>query len=136
MLRHEWELISTAEDLLAGVGRKIEHHKTRLAVWEEKKEKTLDEIKARGLQIDEGPLGPNSPGTASNDPYRGPRVTIDNTLANHMAAISGKINSHRRKLSSYQAWRDILKTQGKASFKLHHEDWIFFHGELPEEDKE
>ena len=138
MLRDQWELSSTAEELLNGAERKVKHHSERLEVWQQKKHEKLAEIKDKGLQIDEGPLGASYqdyPGTASNDPYRGPKVTIDNTLATHMSAISGKINTHRRKLSSYQAWRDILKAQGKTSFKLHHEDWLYFFGELPEEDK-
>ena len=136
MLRHEWELTAKADELLSGAEKKTEYHKQRLAFWESRKAEVMTQIKETGLQVDEGPLGLQSPGSASNDPYRGPRVTIDNTLSAHVSACAEKVNWHRRMLSRYEAWREILKTQGGASFKLHHDDWIFFFGTLPEsEDK-
>ena len=136
MLRHEWELTAKADELLSGAEKKIQYHTERLAFWEGRKATTLTQIRETGLQVDEGPLGLHSPGSASNDPYRGPRVTIDNTLSAHISACAAKVNWHRRMLSRYEAWREILKTQGGASFKLHHDDWIFFFGTLPEsEDK-
>jgi hypothetical protein len=139
MKRDEWELNYTADVILKATKTKIAFHESRVVVWKKTQDNVKKEIKESGIKIDEGPeiqeMGnsPYSRVSAGVSYPRGPQIRIRDDLNEHLQRTTQKIREHREKTRQYTAWEAILESQGKASFKLNHDDWIFFFGDIPQE---
>lgn len=126
MQRNKWEFPYTADKLLAAAEKKYVFHSGRLAVWQRAQDDTKAKIQAEGLQIDEGV---DILEASYSNRRQGPGVRIDDKLLSHLNEATTKIAEHKAKVKDYEAWIDILKSQGQASFALDHDDWLFFFSE-------
>lgn len=124
MQRTEWNFPYTADVLLEAAKRKIAHHKSRLAFWERKKGETMGKIKESGIEIDESLAEDDF--KLSNSYRRGPTVQINNELLRDLEECVTKIKEHKSKTEGYLAWAEVLGSQGKASFPLNQDDWLYF----------
>ncbi len=122
MKRHEWEFPYTADKLLAVATTKHGFHQGRLEWWTTKKADVLTQIKAEGLEIDESvALGYSNSG-------RNTSVNVRVDLLRDLNECVGKVTEHGGKVKDYDAWIQVLGSQGQSSFALHQEDWLFFFG--------
>lgn len=123
MNRSKWEFPYAADKLLDAARAKHQHHTVRLKWWEDKKAETMEKVKAEGLEFDESLADKLS--SAYN---RQTTVQIREDLLRDLQECVGKIREHRDKTNDYDAWMQVLASQGSAAFVLHQEDWLFFFG--------
>ena len=123
MKRTSWEFPYTADKLLDAAKAKYDHHSVRLKWWEDKKAQVIETVKAEGIEIDESLAD-----IISNSYHRGPSVQIRTDLVRDVQECVSKIQEHRAKIEDYDAWMQVLSSQGQASFNLNHDDWLFFFG--------
>lgn len=122
MNRNEWEFSYQADKLLQAALSKQAHHVDRLKWWETQKASVMDKIKAEGIEIDE------SLSNFTSNAYRQPTVHVRNDLLTDMQECVSKVAEHRAKVAEYDAWGQVLSSQGQSALKLHHDDWHFFFG--------
>lgn len=123
MGRATWEFPYTADKLATAADVKRTHHTDRLKWWEDKKVEVLKTIKAEGIEIDES-LAEGY----SNSGNRGATVQVRTDLLNDVNECNTKIREHRAKVAGYDAWVQVLRSQGQSSFNLIQEDWLYFFG--------
>ena len=123
MQRHQWTFSYPADTLLKAATTKHEFHDQRLGWWTTKKSEVLDKIRAEGLEIDESvAVG------YSNKSGRETSVNVRIDLLRDMNECAQKIVEHTAKVKDYDAWIQVLTSQGQTYFSLHQEDWLFFFG--------
>lgn len=122
MNRNGWEFSYTADKLLQAALTKQAHHADRLVWWESQKASVMERIKAEGIEIDE------SLSNFASNAYRNPTVSVRNDLLADMQECVTKVVEHRAKVAEYEAWGQVLSSQGQAALNLHHDDWHFFFG--------
>lgn len=127
MNRDEWKFPYTADKLLQASADKKSFHEGRLAWWENKRKEVEATIKSEGIEIDESVAAGIGTYT-SNTIHRGAQVSIRNDLVRDLQECVGKTAEHREKIKQYDAWGQVLASQGQASFDLHQDDWLFFFG--------
>lgn len=128
MNRDDWKFPYTADKLLAAATDKKAFHEGRLTWWEGKRKEVEATIRSEGIEIDES-VAANFGGTYSNAGLgRGAQVNIRNDLVRDLQECVGKTSEHREKVKQYDAWAQVLASQGQASFDLHQDDWLFFFG--------
>lgn len=128
-----WKFPYLADKLLAASIVKQDYHKDRLKWWLDKQDEIKEKIKSEGIEIDESlavDFVKDRTGSASNNfsNYRGPVASIRNDLLNDLGECVSKSNEHRGKMRDYNAWEQVLSSQGSASFDLYQDDWLFFFG--------
>lgn len=123
MHRTNWIFPYTADKLLAAADAKLKHHSERLAWWEAKKAEVIETVKAEGIEVDESLAN-----VVSNSYERGATVQVRNDLVRDLRECVGKIQQHRAQVADYDAWMQVLASQGQSNFNLHHDDWLFFFG--------
>lgn len=122
MNREAWEFPYTADKLLEAATVKSAFHTERLAWWEDKKKEVMDKIRAEGLEIDESvALGYSNSGRHTS-------VSVRNDLLTDLNECAQKTVEHKSKLQDYDAWMQVLASQGSAMFALHQGDWLYFFG--------
>jgi hypothetical protein len=122
MKRNQWEFPYTADKLLDAAKTKSAFHSERLTWWEDKNKHVMETIKAEGLEIDESvALGYSNSGRHTS-------VQVRNDLLRDLNECTQKTEEHKGKLKDYDAWIEVLASQGQSSFTLHQEDWLFFFG--------
>lgn len=124
MKRREWQFPYTADKLLAAATEKHLYHGTRATWWEGKKAETLTKIKAEGLEIDESVAAGYSNKTFSREAT----VSVRDDLLRDLQECVQKMHEHREKISHYDAWVQVLASQGSATLMVDQEDWLFFFG--------
>lgn len=125
MNRDKWTFPYPADKLLEAATTKKAFHEQRLQWWTDKRKEVEDKIKAEGIEIDDTiaeQVGKFSTG------YRGPQVQIRNDLVKDLEECVQKINEHRAHIKGYDAWMQVLASQGQATFMLNQDDWLFFFG--------
>lgn len=125
MKRSNWTFSYPASKVLEAAKGKHDYHTGRLKWWETQKDAVLAKIKAEGIEIDESVGGELA--KFSNN-YRQESVNIRTDLLTDMRECQGKIIEHRTKVADYDAWMQVLSTQGESSCALDQEDWLFFFG--------
>ena len=123
MQRHEWKFTYPADVLVKACDEKIAFHNERLSVWQTQLEKTEEELKQRGITIDRSAVASSLSKTG-----RAPMVMIDVELQRDLSECVAKEQHHKGMISQYDAWKQVLNSQGAATFSLHHDDWLFFFG--------
>ena len=122
MNRNSWKFSYTADKLLDAANAKTSFHEGRLSWWAKKKEEVLSSIRSEGLEIDESvALGYTNSG-------RNTSVNIRNDLLKDLNECVSKITEHTGKLKEYNAWIQVLHSQGQAALDLNQDDWLFFFG--------
>lgn len=126
MNRNQWRFAYTADKLLAAAKTKRDWHTSRLNWWSAKNLETEKKIREEGLEIDRS-VAHGQVSTVSNS-YRQPAVQIKNDLLTDFHETQSKVLEHQGKIKDYDAWVQVLETQGQASFDLQQDDWLFFFG--------
>jgi hypothetical protein len=126
MIRDEWVFPYTADKLLEAARAKSEFHTGRKEWWTKKRAEVEQQIKTDGIKIDTSVA--EQVGKSYTNMDRNASVTVDNRLVKDFQETVGKIEEHRNKVSQYDAWIEVLQSQGQTSFALHQDDWLFFFG--------
>jgi len=127
MNRDEWKFPYTADKLLEAATAKKTFHEGRLTWWQDKQKEVESTIKSEGIEIDESVAAGIGTYT-STSLHRGAQVSIRHDLVRDLQECVGKVSEHREKIKGYDAWAQVLASQGQSSFDLHQEDWLFFFG--------
>lgn len=126
MNRSNWTFPYPADKLLDAAMAKKVFHEGRLDWWTDKRKSVEDTIRSEGIEIDESVAAVLS--GYSNTSMRGPQVTIRNDLVRDLQECVAKTQEHQSKIKDYDAWTQVLASQGQASFDLYQDDWLFFFG--------
>src|SRR6266852_1780280 len=117
MNRNSWKFTYAADKLLDAANKKRDWHESRLNWWTEAKEKVMKEIKEEGLEIDESvAMGYSNSG-------RNASVNVRTDLMRDLNECVAKIAEHKAKRQDYDAWIQVLSSQGQSSLELHQDDW-------------
>lgn len=127
MNRDEWKFAYTAEKLLEAATAKKTFHEGRLTWWTDKQKEVEATIRSEGIEIDES-VAIGTSNYANSFTGRGANVTIRNDLVRDLQECVSKAQEHREKVRGYDAWIQVLASQGRAAFDLHQDDWLFFFG--------
>lgn len=127
MNRKTWNFPYPADKLLEAATAKVDFHKARLAWWTEKKESVLGQIRAEGIEIDESVAAGQGYGKSY---ARDEQVSIRNDLLRDLNECVAKVREHSEKIGDYDAWMQVLSSQGQSMFDLHQDDWLFFFGRI------
>lgn len=131
MKRDEWVFSYTADKVFAAAQEKKDFHSERLAWWDKKRTEVEGLIRSEGIEIDESAAGSRY-GSGDNNVntwLRGAQVTIRTDLVRDLQECVDKTRGHREKIKEYDAWIQVLASQGSArTLSLGHDDWIFFFG--------
>jgi hypothetical protein len=127
MNRNEWNFPYTADKLLTAATDKKAFHEGRLTWWEGKRKEVEATIRSEGIEIDESVAAGFST-YANSTAHRGAQVNIRTDLVRDLQECVGKNTEHREKIKQYDAWTQVLASQGQATFDLHQDDWLFFFG--------
>lgn len=120
--RQSWEFPYTADVLLEAATAKVTHHNARLKFWTDKKAEVIASIKSEGIEIDE-----TLSDLTSNSTYaRNSTVQVRNDLVRDLQECVERTRAHQTHIAAYAAWTEVLASQGKASFPLNQDDWLFF----------
>jgi hypothetical protein len=128
MNRSNWKFSYTADILCTAATAKREFHSERHKWWSDKRDETKERIKSEGIEIDESVAANQLAGSYSNSAFRGPSVSIRNDLVTDLNECVAKVAEHHAKIKDYDAWIQVLESQGKATLDLQHDDWLFFFG--------
>lgn len=125
MNRTSWKFTYTADKLFGAADSKKSWHMERLKWWSDKRKEVEGVIRAEGIEIDESVAA--GLGTYANA-VRGPQVSIRNDLVKDLSECVMKTTEHEGKCREYDAWMQVLASQGQASLDLNQDDWLFFFG--------
>ncbi len=125
MNRDEWKFSYTADRLLEAAMGKKEFHLGRLDWWSKKQKEVEGTIRSEGIEIDESVA---SAITNYSTAHRGAQVNIRGDLVRDLQECVVKVSEHREHIKNYDAWAQVLSSQGSSSFDLHQDDWLFFFG--------
>lgn len=126
MKRDEWEFPYSANSLNEAAVKKALYHSERQNWWSAKKSQVLDLIRSEGITIDESLAGTDV-GKLSNY-TRLPNVTIKEDLRRDLDECIQKEKEHRNKVEGYNAWMEVLSSQGSTMLPLNQDDWLYFFG--------
>jgi hypothetical protein len=126
MNRGLWEFEYTASRLAEAATAQREYRKSRVAVWEGKKEEVMRKIKDSGLTVHEGVAAQLS--GYSNSVRGGAAVMVDPTLQTDLSECVSKIQEHQKAATEYDGWIQMLSANPEARLKLKYHDWMFFFG--------
>lgn len=124
MNRDNWRFAYTADKVLLAALEKKVHSENRLKWWADKREEIIAKVKAEGIEIDES-LADLS---LSNSYGRQPSARIRNDLVADLSECVQKTMEHRKKIEDYDAWVQVLESQGQSTLQLDQDDWLFFFG--------
>jgi hypothetical protein len=128
MNRASWKFTYTADKLLDAATAKKNFHTSRLDWWTGKRKETEALIRSEGIEIDESVAANLGSLNSYSNSGRGPSVSIRNDLVRDLTECVSKTNEHEGKIKDYDAWIQVLASQGQASLDLQQDDWLFFFG--------
>ena len=99
--RDHWEFPFTVSEVVVGVRKRIEHHKSRLAWWESELEQAEAGLKDKGFQYRE----------RRNSMNRELVVVGDADLANRAKQCNDSVGRHRLKIEEFETWKRVLSAQ-------------------------
>src|SRR6266478_6038948 len=127
MNRNSWKFTYNADKLLLAAETKINWHEGRLKWWKDKREEIKGTIRSEGIEIDES-VAAAEEGYKFSSAQRGASVSIRNDLVSDLNECVNKVKEHQSKVRDYDAWRQVLASQGQVSLELQQDDWLFFFG--------
>lgn len=129
MQRNEWAFDYIASKLAEAAATKREHHKQRLAWWNEQKDAVMAEVKESGIEVCESlALAYSNTSAGIGQQVIGPQVMVRNDLQRKLTECHGKLKEHDAKAREYDGWHQVLTANPEARLKLHHDDWLYFFG--------
>jgi len=126
MNRDKWTFPYTADKLLEAATNKKAFHEGRLQWWADKRKEVEAKIRSEGIEIDDTLADVVS--NKFSGGYREPQVQIRNDLVKDLEECVTKAREHQLKIRDYDAWIQVLASQGQATFPLNQDDWLFFFG--------
>ena len=126
--RGVWKFQYPADKLLAAATTKKNWHEGRLQWWIKKRDEMKEKIKEEGIEIDESVAFGTEHYLSNKSSYRGASVNIRADLVTDLTECVSKVAEHQGKIKDYDAWTQVLASQGQASFDLYQDDWLFFFG--------
>lgn len=128
MNRIGWKFSYTADKLLAAALIKKDWHEGRLKWWAAKRDEVKETIKAEGIEVDESVAFGTDAFYSHKSGHRGASVSIRNDLVKDLTECVQKAAEHQSKVKDYDAWIQVLGSQGQTTFDLNQDDWLFFFG--------
>jgi len=128
MNRNLWKFSYTAEKLLIASHSKKNWHESRLNWWAKKRDEVKETIKSDGIEIDESVAFGSTAYVSNKSAHRDSSVSIRNDLVKDLTECVQKVSEHQNKIKDYDAWIQVLESQGQTSLELHQDDWLFFFG--------
>jgi hypothetical protein len=128
MNRNQWKFAYTADHLLVAAKTKKTWHEGRVNWWTKKRDEIKEKIKSEGIEIDESVAFGTEGYLSNKSNYRGASVSIRNDLVQDLNECVNKVSEHQTKVKEYDAWVQVLESQGKVSLDLNQDDWLFFFG--------
>lgn len=126
--RSQWKFTYPADKLLVAATTKRDWHEGRLKWWATKRDEMKEKIKAEGIEIDESVAYGTENYLSNKSAHRGASVSIRNDLVVDLTECVSKVSEHQFKIKDYDAWTQVLASQGSGSFDLYQDDWLFFFG--------
>ncbi len=114
--------------LLAAAQTKKGWHEGRLKWWGDKRDEIKEKIRSEGIEIDESVAFGSENYMNNKSTHRGASVSIRNDLVQDLNECVNKVSEHQNKIKDYDAWEQVLASQGQATFDLYQDDWLFFFG--------
>jgi histidinol-phosphate/aromatic aminotransferase/cobyric acid decarboxylase-like protein len=130
MLRDEWKFTYTAAELATAAAAQRNFRAERVAVWTQKFESVMADIRSKGLEVETSQAQHLSASTAKyigTNSMRGTRIKVDSGLQRDLDECEEKIAEHTRLRNEYAAWVQVLEGR-QMSLELDHQDWIYFFG--------
>lgn len=128
MNRVSWKFSYTADKLLGAADTKKTWHEGRLKWWADKRDETETKIRSEGLEIDKSVAFGTEAYLSNKSTHRGASIQINNDLLRDFSECQQKVAEHQGKIKDYDAWCQVLTSQGQATFDLNQDDWLFFFG--------
>lgn len=128
MNRSAWKFSYTADKLCDAATTKKSWHGERLDWWAKKRDETEAKIRTEGLEIDKSVAFGTENYLSNKSMHRQPSVQINNDLLADFSECQQKVAEHQGKIKDYDAWCQVLASQGQATFDLNQDDWLFFFG--------
>src|SRR5438477_2924421 len=116
--RNAWKFQYTADKLLSAAETKLSWHEGRLGFWAGKQSEVKDKIRGEGIEINESVAFGDAGYTAISNSGRGASVSIKHVLVNDLNECTNKMVEHRAKNKDYDAWPEVVRTQGQLALKL------------------
>lgn len=118
--RTHWAFNYKAHEVLAGAKIKQAFHQERLAFWQQKHGEVKGKIKEDGIDFEE------SLSNMHSNSYRQTGVSVRDDLMRDLQECNQRVSVHRDKIDGYEAWIEVLSSQGAASLELTQDDWLYF----------
>lgn len=128
MNRTSWDFTYTADKLFVAASAKKEWHESRLNWWMSKRDEIKEKIKSEGIEVDESVASGTDAYLSNKSSHRGASVSIRNDLVVDFHECASKVTEHQNRIKDYDAWVQVLESQGQASLELQQDDWLFFFG--------
>ncbi len=132
MKKNEWTFRYTAKQLAEAATEKISYHDERLEFWNSKREQTIAEIRADGIEVNEKTVIQSQRVSPQNlkgrDWSSGGDVMIRNDLRKSLTETYEKLSYHTARRDQYQGWLKALSDNPENSHDLDMDDWQFFFG--------
>lgn len=126
MKRDEWVFELKSEQLAAAARAKVEHHTGRLEFWQQAQAKVMEEVKAKGLSVEASLAGFDYGSNVSSRAT--PQIMVDQTYQRQLSEAHTKIIEHRKKVSEFKGWVQVLEANGGRTYPLNADDYLFFFG--------
>ena len=124
--RSLWKFQYTVAELLKATSDKVDHHTNRLKWWSDKRNQVIEEIKNKGLEIDDSLVADTS---FTSNYARQPQIMIKDKYARDLSEANQKITEHSNKIKDYAGWVEVLSSQSSTkAYELHQDDWLYFFG--------
>ena len=118
--REKWEFAFTVKEVTTALDKRIEHHNSRLAWWENEMEQAEAGLVDKGFEYRE------------RRDSRGEQLVVvgDPELANRVKECRDSVNRHKDKKNYFETWNRVLGSQLKrdsqSTLLLKYDDIKFF----------
>ena len=126
-LRTTWKIKIKAADVHVAALMKLDYHNERVLVWEEAREKTIENIKANGVVIDDSVLNDLGVSSTYNNSGRQPGVSVNTELVRDLNEANQKITEHKDKVRGFESWTQFLAA-AEGELELTLSDYLYFFG--------
>jgi hypothetical protein len=118
--REQWEFTFTAREVVVALDKRIEHHTSRLAWWENEMDQAEAGLVDKGFEYRE----------RHQTGYAELVVVGDPELANRVKQCRGSVNRHKEKKQFLETWNRVLgsrlKQDSEATLLMKYDDVKFF----------
>ena len=118
--REKWEFSFTIEEVTGALNKRIEHHNSRLAWWENEMEQAEAGLVNKGFEYRE----------RRNSAGQELVVVGDPELANRVKECRNSVNRHKDQKNYFETWNRVLGSQlkrdPKSTLLLKYDDVKFF----------